>query len=853
MTNETLQNKTLDLCNAGCTKCPLSELRPTQVVNGIGPLDARIMIVGEAPGPEEDVKGQPFIGRAGKKLDSLLTRAGIHRSQLRITNATRCFPRLRTVEGFRAPSYEEIEACRSYLEEEIRVVRPNVIVPVGNAALSALLGTKKAKISEHRGKEIWSEKFNCKIIPTYHPSAVMRNPNLEETVTQDFRRIIESSRYPEMSKPIEGNYVTINTIEQFDAFCERISQIEESAIDLETSGFNWRKDKIMGVSFSWQKGTGVFLPITKWIGIEHERIELKDKKIRRKGITEIKKIEVIVKELEDTYHPWWADKQDYVMTKLRSIMESDIKWIAQNGKFDWKFFLQMGWNIKPLAYDTLLMHYLLNETGKGSHNLEDMSLQYLGRGQHKQELEDWFKANGMADSDSRNYARVPSELLFKYGATDADDTLQLKQMFLPMLENEGMLELFYNLVMPLNYTLTNIEFDGYKIDPNYLNRAKQTLEKELINKENEIKAIVGEIDIDSPKQLSKLLFEDLKLPPVKKTKTGYSTDEEVLMILKDLHPVPEKIVEFRGIAKLLRTYVIGIEERLDDDNRLHTKFLQEGTESGRLSSRDPNFQNFPRDSKLIKNMFTVEKGNILIEADEGQNEFRWWGVYSNDTQLVKDLNDGIDVHKLVASLANKITYKQVTVEQRQKAKSIVFGLMFNMGAEKLAKEHKVTIEYAEEVKAIFFSRYPSAKQWKYEMVKFAKRNLYVKNRFGRVRHLLAINHPDNKIAYADEQAAVNSPIQGAASDYVSNSANRIFLKFKELGLKGKLRNLIHDAIYVEVPKAELKKSLLIMKEEMERRILGIQVPLVAEFKIGKRWGRMHKIKVENNVEKHVAI
>ena len=552
-------------------------------------------------------------------------------------------------------------------------------------------------------------------------------------------------------------------------------------------------------------------------------------------------------------HPWWGENQQYVMMKFRQIMESNIKFIAQNGKFDWKFLLQMGWNVKPLAYDTLLMHYLLRETAKGEHNLEDMSLQYLGRGQHKKELDDWFKTNKMGDDDKKNYARVPEDLLYSYGAADADVTLELKQVFYPRLEQEGMTDLFHKLVMPLNYTLTHMEFEGFKIDRKALNYAKDELQKDMLKLEIELKGMVGDINLSSSQQLAKVLFETLKLPIVKTTPKGAPcTDEEAMNLLADKHPVPMKIVEYRGLAKLLSTYVLGIEERLDDSGRLHTKFHQEGTESGRLSSRDPNFQNFPRDSKLIKNMFVVDKGNVLIEADEGQNEFRWWGIYSNDPQLVRDLNDGVDIHKLVAALANKIPIEQVTKEQRQKAKSIVFGLMFNMGSDKLAKNHGVTVEYAEEVKNTFFSRYPTAKQWKYEIVKFARKNLYVQSRFGRVRHLVAINHQDNKIAYADEQGAVNSPIQGSASDYVSNAANRIFLRLREEGLRGKLRNLVHDAVYVEAPKEELKQTLQIINEEMTRKILGIQVPLICEFKVGMRWGRMHKIEVVNNTQKQVA-
>lgn len=848
----------MELNNKACTECPLSELR-TCVLNGVGNEQSKIVFVLDSPSKEDDALQTPFYGPTSRKLDSILSRFNIHRSQVYFTYATRCRANLRTQEGFRPAHFEEIVACSKYLVKELEAIKPYIIVPMGTEAVAAVFNIKKPKIGELRGIEAWSDRFNCKILPTYSPGAVLRNPNLEEVMLQDIRRAIESSRYSELSKVEKGNYFVIDSIETFDAFFNRIMEQKEVAVDLETTGFDWQTNKIICCSFSWAANTGVLLPITKWIGVPHEKIVIKEKKVRKKGIVSTKQVEEIEKTIEDTYHPWWGDRQDYIMEKFRTIMESDIKFIAQNGKFDWKFLLQMGWKVKPLAYDTLLMHYLLRETSKGEHNLEDMSLQYLGKGQHKKELDDWFNANGMKEDSDKNYARVPPELLFSYGAADADVTLQLKNIFLPRIEEEGMWDLLHHLVMPLNYTLTTMEFEGFKIDPRAMNYARTELELQLIAKEKEIKdilikeGITDPVDLDSPKQLSKLLFETLKLDPVKQTKTGFSTDEEVMLVLKDKHPVPMLIVEFRGIAKLLRTYVIGIQERLDKNNRLHTKFLQEGTESGRLSSRDPNFQNFPRDSKLIKNMFVVNKGNVLIEADEGQNEFRWWGIYSNDPQLVADLNAGVDIHKLVASLANKIPISQVTKKQRQAAKSIVFGLMFNMGSEKLSKEHGVTIEYAEEVKAIFFARYPVAKQWKYDIVKFARKNYYVTNRFGRRRHLLAINNTDNKIAYADEQGAVNSPIQGAASDYVSNAANRIFAKLKENGLHGKLRNLIHDAIYVEVPRDEIKQTLEIMNEAMTRKILGIQVPLIAEFKIGKRWGRMHNLKVDNILLKQVAI
>lgn len=847
-----MEDNLLDLQNSNCQLCPVNELR-TNVVNGIGPLDSKILFVCDFPSLDEDSSGIPLKGISSQKLSNILNKLGLHISQVRVTYAVRCRPNLKTVDGFRQPNYEEVESCLSYLETEINKIKPNIIVPLGVGAVSAVLQIKKPKIKELRGLELWSDKYKCKVLPTLAIGAILRSPNQEEVVSQDIRRAIESSKYSELTPSSKGNYITIETIEEFDEFYTRILEQEEVAVDLETSGFDWQKDKIIGCSFSWKVGTGVFLPITKWVGVEHQKIVLKDKKVRRKGQIEIKQVEEIEKWIEDTYQPWWIDKQDYVMSKFKVIMESDIKWTAQNGKFDYKFFLQMGWNPKPLAYDTMLMHYLLCETDKGGHNLEDMSLQYLGRGQHKKELDDWFKANKMEDDSKKNYARVPTDLLFSYGAADADVTFELKQIFLSRLEQEGMLDVFYKLIMPLNHTLTITEFEGFKIDRIALNKAKQEMQQEMAQLEQELKAMVGDINVNSSQQLADVLFNTLKLPILKTTPKGAPcTDEETMNLLANRHPVPMKIVEYRGLAKLLSTYILGIEERLDDNGRLHTKFHIPGTDTGRLSSSDPNLQNIPVKDKRVKNTFIVEDGNILTETDMAQNEFRWWGILSNDPQLVKDLNDGVDIHKFIAALANKISIEQVTKEQRQAAKSIVFGTMFSMGADKLAKDHKVTVEYAKHVQDTFFSRYPVAKQWRYNIVKQAKRDGFVKSRFGRVRHLPGINSMDNKVGYSDEQSAINMPIQGAASDYVSNAANRIVIRFEELGLHGKLRNLVHDAVYMEISRVELEQSLQIINEEMTRQILGIQVPLVTEHKIGKRWGRMHKIKVDNNIQKHVA-
>ena len=289
--------------NKDCKNCNLNELRNCQPLNGVGNLQSKIIFVFDAPSAEDDVTGKPFSGPAARKLDSILSKFGIHSSQVYRTFATRCRGNLRTAEGVRSAHWEEILACSEYLKSEIEQIKPNIIVPMGLEAISAVLDLKKPKVGELRGIEQWSNKFNCKVLPTLNVGAILRNPNQEEVLVQDIRRAIESAKVPEMTQANKGNYIVIDTLEKLESFFERIMEQEEVAVDLETTGFDWQKDKIICASFSWRVGTGVLLPVTKWVGIEHEKIVLKDKKVTKKGISSIKQVEVIEKTLEDTYAP----------------------------------------------------------------------------------------------------------------------------------------------------------------------------------------------------------------------------------------------------------------------------------------------------------------------------------------------------------------------------------------------------------------------------------------------------------------------------------------------------------------------------------------------------------------------
>src|SRR6185437_15981736 len=287
-----------NLENNACTKCPLSELR-TCVLNGTGNLQSKIVFVMDSPSFEDDQNQKPFSGPSARKLNSILSRLGVHSSQVYFTYATRCRANLRTQEGFRPAHFDEIQACSTYLDQEINEIKPYMIVPMGTEAVSAVFNVKKPKVGELRGIEAWSDRFGCKVLPTYSTGAVLRNPNLEEVMLQDIRRALESSKFPQLSTVEKGNYLVIDSIETFDKFFDRVMEQPEVAVDLETTGFNWQTDKIICCSFSWAKNTGVLLPITKWIGVEHEKIVIKEKKVTRKGVTTMKPIEVIEKTIED--------------------------------------------------------------------------------------------------------------------------------------------------------------------------------------------------------------------------------------------------------------------------------------------------------------------------------------------------------------------------------------------------------------------------------------------------------------------------------------------------------------------------------------------------------------------------
>lgn len=839
--------------NSGCKDCTLHCHRKN-VVNGRGPDNARILVIGEGPGLQEDSKGIAFVGPAGQKLVSMLVAAGIDPASVFYTNTVRCIPKAPPPKNVREPLPDEVTACRKYLEDEIKAINPHVIVPAGNAALKAITKMKAASITKKRGTEFWSEEFNCKVIPIFHPASILRQPKQESITIEDLKRVKAASetREPTRSQVEPGQYFTIDNLELFESTIERLRTVPFFAFDIETSGLAWWKDKVLCISFSWKERTGCTIPLIRYNGREEKRTVMEVKSIRKKINGKFEKVgerEVPVEEtyIVDEYYPYWGDQQDYVVSKLREIFKLDQLKIAHNGKFDIKFLMvDLGITVENFAFDTMLAHHLLDENAEGMHGLKECAWVYTDMGGYDAPLEAWFKERGIK-ADDRNYARLPTAMLYEYAAMDVDCTVRLYQKFDPELVTHHLTNVFDRLIMPLSSTLMRAEKVGIQIDTDYMKEVWKVLSDEIAAIEKEIFEMTGGINLNSPKQLRKLLFEDLKLPIQKYTdpKNGGipqpSTDEESLEKLAPLHPIPDKITQYRKRFKLLHTYVAGIHAALDSGDRIHTTFLIHGTTTGRLSSREPNLQNIPRDDKRIKKLFISRPGWVIIEADYGQAEFRHWANYCQDPAMLRDLRSGADIHRLTASDIFKVPPEKVTDAQRQQVKGVVFGLMYGRGVPSLAAEFNCTVERANEIVRTFFAKYPVARRWLEEAKKTVLVYKQIRNVFGRIRRLPGIDSSEKGIRADAERQSVNSPIQSAASDMNCNAANKILRYFAEQSLSGELCLLVHDSLLYEVPESEIEQSLNIIKSTMEAPIEGVNVPMIAELKIGTRWGVLEEV------------
>jgi len=516
-----------------------------------------------------------------------------------------------------------------------------------------------------------------------------------------------------------------------------------------------------------------------------------------------------------------------------------IEKIGQNIKFDILVLCKYGIRVRGPLFDTMIAHYLLNPELR--HNMDYLAETYLGYTPIS--ITELIGPRGKKQLTMRD---VPVDQVAEYAAEDADITLQLKNYFAPLLKKEGLESLFYEIEMPLVYVLAEMEMTGVTLDTEALRQSSLVLTASLDQLEKEIHEMAGEsFNINSAKQVGDILFDKLKIDEkAKKTKTGaYSTSEDVLEKLRNKHPIIEKLLEYRGLKKLLSTYIDALPTLINPETgKIHTSFNQAVTATGRLSSTNPNLQNIPVRDELgreIRKAFTAnDADSLFFSADYSQIELRIMAHLSNDTNMVDAFLSGSDIHAATAAKIYGIPVAEVTSDMRRKAKTANFGIIYGISVFGLAERLNIPRGESKELIEGYFKTYPRVREYMDESIQLAKDKGYVETLFKRKRFLADINSNNAIVRGYAERNAINAPIQGSAADIIKVAMIRIHKRFEEEKLKSKMILQVHDELNFNVTKGELDKVRQIVLEEMENAI-SLRVPLIADYGVGNNWLEAH--------------
>ena len=536
-----------------------------------------------------------------------------------------------------------------------------------------------------------------------------------------------------------------------------------------------------------------------------------------------------------------ADKSEIseVLHEFKAFFQSEhIEKIGQNIKFDLLMLSMYGIELRGPMFDTMIAHYLVQpELRHGMDYLAEIYLRY--RTIH---YDDLVGGKGKNQIDIRF---VDLDLLCDYAAEDADITFQLKEILEKEIHENGLQNLFYEIEMPLMKVLARMEQNGVRIDSEALRLSSVVLTGEMIELEKQIHELAGyEFNVSSPAQVGEILFDRLKLDEkAKKTKTGqYSTSEDVLEKIRSKHPIIGKILDYRGLKKLLSTYIDALPQLINQSTgKVHTSFNQTVTSTGRLSSTNPNLQNIPiRDAqgKEIRKAFIPDDGCVFLSADYSQIELRIMAHLSGDANMLDAFNSGHDIHTATAAKIFKKALDEVTTDMRRKAKTANFGIIYGISTFGLADRLSIPRAEAKELIDGYFATYPDVKRYMDEAIQRAKEAGYVETIFGRKRFLADINSQNSIVRGYAERNAINAPIQGSAADIIKIAMVKIQNRLEKENLHTTMTMQVHDELNFNVPASEVEIAKKIVVDEMENAI-KLQVPLIADCGIGANWLEAH--------------
>ena len=597
-------------------------------------------------------------------------------------------------------------------------------------------------------------------------------------------------------------YTTIKKLEDLEFWIKSAEESGEIVVDTETNSLNPHEAVLVGISLCIKAGKACYIPL------EHSSNKTLDKK--------------------------------KVLEKLKPLFEDNsVKKIGQNIKYDYIVLFHHGINLNPIE-DTMLMSYSL-DAGSHRHNMDSLSEIHLG---HKTIT---YKDVAGSGKNQISFKQVPINKATEYSAEDADVTFRLYKIFAKRLKKEKLVNIYELFEKPLVTLLAKMEIEGIKIDSISLKKLSQKFEANIKDLEKKIFNITKkEFNIGSTKQLGEMLYNELKISSLKKTRKGsFATSATVL---EDLafkgHKLPRLVLDWRQISKLKNTYTDTLPEHINKKtNRVHTSFLLAATTTGRLASSDPNLQNIPiksKEGREIRKAFIAEKNHSLISADYNQVEMRILADLADVKELKKAFNNNEDIHSLTASQVFNISLNKVEKESRRKAKTINFGIIYGISQYGLAKQISVSNQEAAEFLTSYFKKFPEIKEYMHSTINFCRKNGYVNNIFGRRCHIPGINDKNFNMRNFQERAAINAPIQGSAADIMRLAMIRLNNKLSKLSdIKIKMLLQIHDELVFESPKNELSKIIPIIKTEMSNmtssEFHSFSIPLTVDINFGENW------------------
>ncbi len=612
---------------------------------------------------------------------------------------------------------------------------------------------------------------------------------------------IEYSGTEDLSKK---DYQLITGIEDIKDLVKNLEKHKVFAIDTETTSKTPMLADLVGLSFSYKKHQGFYIPVGH---VDEDKLAQPD--------------------------------MERVLQILKPVLENpDIKKVGQNIKYDYIVLAKCGIKLQGIVFDTMIASYLLNPSMRG-HSLDQIAMTLFG-----------YKTISYEDvtgkgKKQKGFEEIKISEAGNYAAEDADITFMAYQELLQDVINFKLYDLMEKIEIPLVYVLAAMEMQGIKIDRKQLNILSDNFSQELDVLEQNIYDISGEtFNIKSSQQLGEILFEKLNLPVIKKTKKtkGYSTDVEVLKALSSKHELPEKILRYRTIGKLKSTYVDSLKKLANiETDRVHTSFNQTITATGRLSSSNPNLQNIPiktEEGRKIRETFIPRQGCCLVSADYSQIELRILAHCAEDEILIEAFLNNEDIHTRTAMEVFGVITEFVTNELRNQAKAINFGIVYGMSAFGLSKELDISRKMAQNYIDNYFKRYSGVKRFIDITIEQAEKNLEVTTLLGRKRKLNEITSSNANIRNFAQRAAINTPIQGSAADLIKLAMIEMDRAIKAKDLESKMLLSVHDEIIFEVPFSEEETLINLAKQEMEN-IFDLKVPLLVNISSGESWAQAH--------------